>query len=72
MTHAEIKSDARDRIGETLDLALRVRDAMLKKDKRRAWTKCPVCGSKIRAYLAGSKAHLHMACETKGCIWVMQ
>ncbi|MFC6640404.1 MULTISPECIES: hypothetical protein [Sulfitobacter] len=72
MTQAEIKSDARDRIGETLDLALRMRTAMLKKNKRRAWTKCPVCGSKIRAYLAGSKAHLHMACESKGCIWVMQ
>jgi hypothetical protein len=50
-----------------MDLASRVKAAMRAKNRTQAWTKCPKCGGKVRAVLAGRKQHLHMACETAGC-----
>lgn len=55
-----------------MDLASKVKEAMLRKGKRRVWTKCPRCGKKVSAVLAGRRDHLRMSCETKGCIWVME
>ena len=40
--------------------------------KRRGWTRCPRCGGKIAAFLAGSRDHLHMSCETQNCIRMME
>lgn len=52
---------------QSLTLALKVKAAMKAKGKTTAWTKCPRCGGKVRAVLAGHKQHIHMACETAGC-----
>lgn len=53
---------------ETLGLATKVKAALLAKGMRQGWTKCPRCGGKITAILAGRRDHLHMACETPNCI----
>ena len=50
----------------------KMKTAMLKKGKFSGWTKCPECGGKVRAVLAGRKNHIHMACETPGCMRVME
>jgi hypothetical protein len=50
-----------------MELASRVKAAMRAKNRTQAWTKCPKCGGKVHAVLAGRKQHLHMACETVGC-----
>ena len=57
---------------ETIQLAGKLKAAMKRKDKRRGWTKCPKCGCKINAVLAGRKDHIHMACETENCIRMME
>ncbi len=56
-----------DIIEKVLPMADRIKKALIAKGKRKGWTKCPECGEKIHAVLAGSRNHLHMACETKGC-----
>jgi hypothetical protein len=56
-----------DHVVGVMDLASRVKAAMRAKNRTRAWTKCPKCGGKVLAVLAGRKQHLHMACETAGC-----
>ena len=65
-------SELPDQFAQTIELAMRAKRAMIEKDKRRGWTKCPRCGGKITAVLAGRKNHLHMACETEGCIRMME
>lgn len=57
---------------DILDLGLRLKRALKRKGKTRGWTKCPRCGGKIHAILAGRKQHLHMCCETKSCISMME
>ena len=52
---------------QSLTLAMKVKAEMKAKGKTSAWTKCPRCGGKVRAVLAGHKQHIHMACETRGC-----
>lgn len=54
-------------VSETLMLASRLKRALLRKKKRRGWTKCPRCGSKVHAVLAGPRNHIHMGCENKEC-----
>jgi len=61
-----------DDLEETLKLGLRVKRALQRKGKTRGWTKCPRCGGKIHAILAGHRQHLHMICETKSCISLME
>lgn len=56
----------------TMDLAIKVKAALKKKSKRRGWTKCPICGEKVTAVLAGNKDHLHMSCSTPHCIRMME
>ena len=60
------------RMGETMAFATKVKAALKAKGKRSGWTKCPCCGGKVRAVLCGRKDHLHMACETDGCVRMMQ
>ena len=57
---------------EVFALAAKVKAAMLRKDRRQVWTKCPRCGGKIIAVLAGRRNHLHMACQTPNCIKMME
>lgn len=61
-------SDFMAKVRETIDLATKVKAALKAKGKRQGWTKCPRCGGKITAFLAGRRDHLHMACETPNCI----
>lgn len=61
-----------DGLMEAMQLASKVKAALLKKNKRRGWTKCPTCGGRINAVLAGHKNHIHMACETPGCFRLME
>lgn len=68
---APVQNDMR-RFRVTIDLAEKVRAALIRKGKREGWTACPVCGGKVRAVLAGPRNHLHMACETPSCIRMMQ
>jgi hypothetical protein len=49
-----------------------LKDAMRAKGKRRGWTRCPRCGGKITAILAGRKDHIHMACEKLDCLRLME
>ncbi len=53
-------------------LAGRVKRAMQRKGRRRAWTRCPRCGGRILAALGGRKDHIHMACETENCVRIME
>ena len=59
-------------MAQCFNLALRVKKALKAKGKQRGWTKCPRCGGRINAVLAGRKEHIHMACETKNCMQVME
>lgn len=59
-------------VSQTLTLAMKIKAAMKKKGKRRAWTKCPTCGGKIIATLAGRKDHIHMGCRDNGCHTLME
>lgn len=61
-----------DGLMEAMQLASKVKAALLKKGKRRGWTKCPRCGGRVNAALAGPRQHIHMACETPNCIRVME
>jgi hypothetical protein len=54
------------------DLAMKIKAALKAKERRHGWTKCPRCGGKITAILAGRRDHLHMACETPNCIRMME
>jgi hypothetical protein len=60
------------RVCETIGLAIKVKAALKNKGKRRGWTKCPRCGGRIVAFLAGRHDHLHMSCETPNCIRMME
>ena len=57
---------------ETFTLAQKIKAALKANGKRRGWTKCPRCGGRIVAVLAGRRDHLHMACETPNCIRMME
>jgi hypothetical protein len=71
MTDTE-PNDFRSAMLETMNLASKVKAALLRKGKRHGWTKCPRCGGKVHASLAGHKNHLHMACETPNCMRMME
>ena len=45
---------------------------MIKRGSVRATRTCPNCGAKVNMVLAGRKQHLHAACETPNCIWMME
>ena len=57
---------------KTIHLGIKLKKAMKHKGKRQGWTKCPKCGGKINAALAGRNDHIHMACETENCIRMME
>ena len=72
MTEHTKEPDFVDDFVEVIHLAVKLKEAMKRKDKRQGWTKCPRCGGKINAVLAGRKDHIHMACETENCIRMME
>ena len=61
-----------DSFMEAFRLAEKVKAALKAKGKLQGWTKCPRCGGRINAILAGSRDHLHMSCETPNCIRMME
>lgn len=69
---ARIREAFLKHLNVTMNLATKVKAALKKKGKRRGWTKCPICGGKITAILAGNKDHLHMSCSTPHCIRMME
>ena len=59
-------------VRETLVVGLKFKGKMLARGLTTAWTKCPRCGGRIDAVLAGPKKHIHMSCRTLGCIQMME
>lgn len=65
----------RERIDEMIaDLhsVMKLKKRMIERDLRVAWTKCPRCGGRLNASMSGRKNHIHAACETKGCLVMME
>lgn len=62
-----IAPDVSDHFNQVFGLAVKVKAAMKRQNRRRGWTKCPYCGGKVVVVLAGRRDHLHMACQTAGC-----
>ena len=56
----------------TLETAVKLKALMLKQKKTFVWTNCPKCGKKLYGRLSGRKNHLHMHCETSGCLAMME
>lgn len=61
-----------DDFASTIELAVKVKAAMQRKGKRRAWTKCPHCGGRVIAALCGKRDHIRMACQTENCLEMME
>lgn len=55
-----------------ITFAMKLKASMKKKNVRRGIATCPKCGGKVTAILAGSRDHIHMACETKNCMAMME
>lgn len=64
---ADVDTETAERFMQVISLGMRLKSAMKLKGKRRGWTKCPRCGGKVIAVLAGKRDHLHMGCQTEGC-----
>lgn len=63
----DLDAETADRLMQVFNLGQRLKVALKEKGKRRGWTKCPRCGGKVIAVLAGKRDHLHMGCQTPGC-----
>lgn len=63
----DLDAETADRMMQVINLGQRLKAALKKKGKRRGWTKCPRCGGKVIAVLAGKRDHLQMDCQTQGC-----
>ncbi len=60
------------RAGQALETGMKIKKAMLRRGLLRCRCKCPRCGQMIHASLAGPKKHLHMACEGRCGMNVME
>lgn len=58
-------------INETLKFGMKAKQQMLDQNLTSAKKACPRCGKWVKLRLAGKKNHLHMSCETEGCMWMM-
>ncbi len=52
-----------DQFGEVIKTASKLKKVMLRKGLKRARCECPRCGNFIHGRIAGPRNHLHMACE---------
>ena len=50
-------------VRETFETGMKLKRVMLKKKIRWAKTPCPRCGGWLHGRLAGKRDHLHMSCE---------
>ena len=57
---------------KTIEFAQRAKAQMIERNMTRARKRCPDCGGMVRLVLTGRKNHLHMACETVGCMRLME
>ncbi|MDR3496251.1 MAG: hypothetical protein P4L82_16755 [Ancalomicrobiaceae bacterium] len=61
-----------DQIRLTTETGAKFKARLLKLGKRVGWTHCPKCGGRLEASLVGPRNHLHMACQTANCLWMME
>lgn len=58
-------------VSKDLDVILRTAALLKKKMVKRhlmvAWTKCPLCGSRLDARLSGPRQHMHLRCINEKC-----
>ena len=52
-------------VRDVIGTAMKLKKVMLKKGLKHAKAECPRCGSFIHGRIAGPRNHLHMACEGK-------
>ena len=57
---------------QAFETGLKLKSRMIERGLDRAQTKCPRCGGRIDAILAGPKKHIHMSCRTPSCIQMME
>ena len=62
---SESKRDFMDAAVEVMQTAAKFKKVMNKKNLLRAKTKCPRCGSWLHASIAPRNNHIHMSCEGK-------
>ena len=65
MAVAEAESDFMKNAVEVMETAAKFKKVMNKKKLFRAKTKCPRCGSWLHASIARYNNHIHMSCEGK-------
>jgi hypothetical protein len=59
-------------MSRALETGLKLKKIMLKKGITRCRCACPRCGGTIHAVLAGRKNHLHMACDGRCGMNIME
>lgn len=69
---AQSREAFRKSIVEVLDTAGKLKKMMIRKRLTRARCVCPRCGGMIQAALHGSRQHLHMACEGRCGMQLME
>lgn len=57
---------------DVIATAVKLKKVMKKKGLRHARCECPRCGNFIHGRLAGSRDHLHMACEGRCGMQMME
>lgn len=60
------------RLREDLIFVMDAKADMLNRGLLAGWRKCPRCGAKVHFRLMGRRRHLRAACDTKGCISVIE
>lgn len=58
-------------VAKILPYAMKAKKQMLAAKTTRARKTCPECGGTVHFAIGGPRNHLHMACETAGCIMRM-
>ena len=58
-------------IAKILPFAMKAKTQMLAAKVKHARKTCPECGGTVHFAIGGPRNHLHMACETAGCIMRM-
>lgn len=69
---ARVQPPPDDDIFSDLKWWLESKRKMIERNSTRATRTCPNCGGKVNMILAGPKKHLHGACETQGCMRIME
>ncbi len=69
----EPSKDNKVAVFSAYELGVRLKNTMKEQHKTYIEEPCTRCeGGTVRAQLVGPKAHLHMRCSTKDCVWLME